>query len=1517
MEPSPELIDSLLDKVEELELLSLRWGYVDGSLSEQEVDSLAGEVVASAGASLSATDLVESMVTGSLLFEFSGADGYRYRSRFAEGVRLLTRLKQLMPNRHWLSSPDLVSDYRVDARPRALPKRDIPLCQVLESLNELPAFDDLRRRLISAFVGSRQLSGFQVRAARAVMRPAQRDSGTVLTSGTGSGKTLAFYLPLATELAPLNRPGSHWTKAVAVFPRVELLKDQFSQVYSLLSPLGPTLSELGCRPFRLGTFFGDTPYDATQESVRRVNWVPSKSIPGYKCPFLTCPNCSKDMVWLSTDIDAKREILKCESNCGVVIDESHVVLTRRKAQDQPPDILFTTAESLNRQLSNTFNRKLFGICPERALRARYLLLDEIHTYGGTSGAQAAMVFRRWRHARGDGAPVRFVGLSATLEDAPRFFATLTGLNASYVTEVAPLDDEFEFKSKEYQLVLRGDLSSRTQLLSTTIQTCFLMSRLLDPPGAQPTPSHGRFGSRVFAFADDLDATNRLYDFLRDAEAMDIFGNPNAQKHPLAVLRASNLPDRRLRADLGQEWDALEKLGRPLEQRLTIGRTSSQDRGVSAEADVIVATASLEVGFNDPEVGAIIQHKAPHHLANFVQRKGRAGRSPEMRPWTVTILSDFGRDRQMYQTYDRLFDPVLRPFSLPVRNRYVLRMQATFAFLDWLAETNDTSDLRGSWWEALSRPHPDDEWHSRRQKKTKDVISGILDSPGPSRDGLVDYVHRALKLESADEGNEILWGAPRSLLLEVLPTLERRLQTEWQLHPESPMPGSRDIISSHPLPEFLPDNLFSDLNLPEVQVVLPPATTQHETRTESMGISDAIRRLVPGRVTRRFAYERGKLNHWIFAPFLDGERNLEIDTYAEENERVANIPVRLNGEVTEVACYRPWKVQLDIVKDSDVRSTSNGFQAWRNHFLAEGEPIPLSTANDPQWGQAVDSFSFYLHAANSHLVVRRFALEADAIVKRADADSTEFRVRTAYVDSEGNRAALGFEQNVDAVKVAVNLPNAEFLAELADASENLPAWRTAYFRDLVMEDPELSTITNWFQRDRLHRTMFLLLARAAVDVGKSISSVLDEIEGSDFSDQLLDSSSLTPTPDPSNADPEVDGIPEEIEEEARSSSAETRWKALLSENVTQQRLISLARELCHPERNAWGTWLRERMHETLGQAILAAAYDAVPGHVAEDSLLLDLDRGDPHFDPGDSVEVWLTESAIGGSGAVEALAHAASQDPRLLVQSLEASVSPRDEEMTSAALDELIESFVAVPEVADLVGKVRVSTRHTARVDALADLNRAIGRQGIYSEIGLTIAMNHRILRAGTGPASDELIRDLVREWHSWEQELGVGIDLQTFCALVSEHPGFSGKARQMLGAESQAVPDLQGVAGVLYGLLWPRQWEVRARVLQSYQAYWNCGYTDPALIRDLLLDPGLDPIEFGEENWEGHFADNLSTKGVVRVKVSAKRREEFREVLFRLLGTPVEVDYLQFYPIVSRYQHQDGMILTFVLKEMF
>ncbi len=143
----------------------------------------------------------------------------------------------------------------------------------------------------------------------------------------------------------------------------------------------------------------------------------------------------------------------------------------------------------------------------------------------------------------------------------------------------------------------------------------------------------------------------------------------------------------------------EAIGHRLEERKRIGRTSSQDPGVAAGMDVIVATASLDVGFN-AAVGAMIQHKAPRGAAQFLQRKGRAGRSRRMRPWAIVVLSDYGRDRIAYQGYDSLFDPELPAPSLPLSSRYVQRIQSVFSLIDYLGLDGRDGPSRGNAWRDL-------------------------------------------------------------------------------------------------------------------------------------------------------------------------------------------------------------------------------------------------------------------------------------------------------------------------------------------------------------------------------------------------------------------------------------------------------------------------------------------------------------------------------------------------------------------------------------------------------------------------------------------------------------------------------------------------------------------------------------------------------------------------------------------------------------------------------------------------
>ncbi|MBK6781951.1 MAG: hypothetical protein IPG75_20820 [Gemmatimonadetes bacterium] len=432
-------------------------------------------------------------------------------------------------------------------------------------------------------------------------------------------------------------------------------------------------------------------------------------------------------------------------------------------------------------MSDDWNKHVFGISAKKP--PRLVLLDEVHTYSGVHGAQVALLLRRYRHAVGR--ELQFTGLSATLRNAGEFFAQLTGLRSGAVQEIAPISEETQREGMEYLLALRGDPVSQASLLSTTIQTSMLVRRLLDPApsaGQSSGEGSGLYGRRVFVFTDDLDVTNRLYHNLLDAEGLNDQGRPRNGRGTLAQFRSSGQPFQNERMRAGQSWYLCEEIGHPqgIDQPLKVGRTSSQDTGVEKDGDIIVATASLEVGFNDPEVGAVIQHKAPHDFASYLQRKGRAGRLRSMRPWTVVVLSDFGRDRLAYQGYEGLLDPLVPPRTLPVANRYVLRIQATYAFLEWMAKQLAHCEGKGNVYYDFAQPSSTTTGKSR-QARAAAIIGDLLSAGGDRERALLDHLMKSLQI-SKNEAQAVMWEGPRALMLHVLPTLMRRLETGWQRRP---------------------------------------------------------------------------------------------------------------------------------------------------------------------------------------------------------------------------------------------------------------------------------------------------------------------------------------------------------------------------------------------------------------------------------------------------------------------------------------------------------------------------------------------------------------------------------------------------------------------------------------------------------------------------------------------------------------------------------------------------------------
>lgn len=1472
----------LLNAIERQEMQSLAWGYVDGSLSRTDAIKLANTVCEDPEDS---EDLLEKLIDQRLVFELRGE---RIRSRFAEMMRLMARLRQLFPNKRWEGAPRLVSDFRVDLRKRKYPDRN-RLASVLgidhaKILHATP----FRKALWSSLAEAPglTLAAFQERSLLRILA-ASPDAGTIVTAGTGSGKTLAFYLPALLRISDQIRPNQYWVKALAIYPRTELLKDQLAEAFRRARLIDGTLLTDGRRPMLVGAYFGSTPNSPDVKAIAD-KWT--KRGAAYVCPWFPCPTCGKELVWREADIEAHRERLVCAgTGCTATVGDDHLVLTRKRLVTNPPDILFTTTEMLNQRMSDVRMRKLFGIDQPPERKPIFALLDEVHTYIGTSGAQAALVLRRWRHLLA--APVNWCGLSATLGEAARFFSDLTGVEPDKVAEITPAISELIEEGAEYQVVLRGDPTLQASLLSTSIQAAMLIGRMMDPESG--ALSNGTFGRRLFVFTDDLDVTNRMFDSLRDAEAYTIFGRPDNTRSPLAALRGA--ADDHRREDGGQRWLACEQIGRQLDTRLVIGRTAAQDPGVLAGADVIVATAALEVGYNDDQVGAVLQHKAPRNMASFLQRKGRSGRVRGMRPLTVTVLSDYGRDRIAFQAYEHLFDPILPPQHLPILNQYVLRMQAVFALFDWLLIDMGDSQSYGWIWDLLSKPASNGHTPLREHVRTR--LAALVRGEATVLASLREFLRLSLKL-SAETVDSLLWEPPRSIMLEAVPTLTRRFFLDWKLaHPTEEVQFDFQV-DYHPLPDFVPRNLFSDLALPEVQVMLPPATRNDAPKQEALAIVQALQQLAPGRVTRRFAFERGALCHWVEVDPDVPEQTMAIQQYAEQFESLGVFDGNQeNGSACSIAVFRPWSIRLSQVPTS-ILPSSNAFPVWYSGFIPMGAPLVIGVPPRSAWFEHISDIHFFLHRFRSSISVRRFSPEVRAVVRQPDGEK---QVTVRYVDQIGQAAAVGFEIEVDGFHVDFRLPTGDALAALALAPDLVASSRLAYLRDKLVNDPAMPPETNALQREWLHQIIVSAAVahalRDKISVGKAATELLADAPERTLAEVMRSLFSLQ--------DVEDDGNGEENDEEAVDGAApypvsrlEERLNASIARQDVRERLQAFALELDEPDPIAYAAWLRRSLYATLTEALLQACISTAPRHAAIDTLVSDLEI-DEETGYG---RVWITETTLGGAGVIQAFADAFSSDPRALFRALEAALAPTDLELSSQGMKQFLALTCDDQEVTRLTAELRTTSDHVIRENRRVSLYLALAARGLEISHALSVSINARFLRPGSGPAWDSLLRELIDEWEQIESRFTLAIGVREFCYIALTLPGMRKRLREIVTADNGAVAGDAELIQILGGVLWPRGLDVRQRVLQSYNPFRTMRFTDPTLVRTLLFSPNVPAICVTTTGWQGALATALAEHGIVQLVAAHTAERILRTAIVEVLGKPVDVGFLQFFPVVERIE---------------
>ena len=157
-----------LTSLEAREARLLTWGFVDGGFLD-EVIELADRFVIERDetGTMTGAELVRSLRQQAVLLEVRAGGPFIYRTRMAETVRLLSRLRQLFPKHQrtgWATAPSLVADYRLLTRPRSFPRRDISVPDALSHLDKALGANPERRAILQRLLqrGGAGAERFQV-----------------------------------------------------------------------------------------------------------------------------------------------------------------------------------------------------------------------------------------------------------------------------------------------------------------------------------------------------------------------------------------------------------------------------------------------------------------------------------------------------------------------------------------------------------------------------------------------------------------------------------------------------------------------------------------------------------------------------------------------------------------------------------------------------------------------------------------------------------------------------------------------------------------------------------------------------------------------------------------------------------------------------------------------------------------------------------------------------------------------------------------------------------------------------------------------------------------------------------------------------------------------------------------------------------------------------------------------------------------------------------------------------------
>ena len=1342
-----EFIGELLTCLELDEVRLMEWGFFDVVHTDVEIiDLFESNIKLSDGfrdlvGNSSGELFIDDLATAGLLYRIGTGVSSTYRSRFAESMRLMVRLRQRFTDQDWNSAPELVSDARFFLAARRFPVRDVNFSNAWNVLSSVTWQKVVQRKVLESLMGMTTspilLSAFQLRSAERILqhyRGSERPTGTVVTAGTGGGKTKAFYIPalmgISSDICLDSRPS---TKVLSVYPRNVLLADQFGEAIDLVMKVSANLGESLPRSIRVGCLIGDVPFSSNFEGDVRnkkaiEKWVRPLGVNGRRLPHLRDRESGKALVWMDSDRRSGKTTLRFEDDPSrIAIPDGVVVLTRDDLMSTPPDIFLTSIEMINKELSSELGVKVLGFGTSSSA-LRLVLLDEIHTYEGLTGAQVPWILRRlsfWTKV-GKWASYHVVGLSATLQDAPSHLATLTGISEGSIEEVTPRlsDQELTIEGQEYNVVLKSHPGSGAGVLATSIQTVMLGSRLLTPLESPPPlattaiDSGYFFGKKLFGFTDNLDVVNRWFPDYYNAE----------KQRRLARLRLPKSGDDP-QWEGGQSWRICRDLHHDLNNSMRIGKTSSTDPGVDSQASIVLATSALEVGFDDDEVGMIVQHKAPFNAASFLQRKGRAGRRKGMRPWTIVVLSEFGRDRWAFRDSERLFTPVLDRLSVPVFNPYVLRIQATWFLVDWIAKKFGQKIpslylARKKYFEPVATQIVEDllTQENCRAEFACDLTEWIRFAQGGVRVSDPEAL-----------ANDILWNPPRSVFRQVIPNLWNYLKGDQSIvHQSGPVPL---------LPRFLPQRTWQVLDTQDVDLQI-----QGSPGLESMDVRRALFEVTPGRVSRRFSPRRDDTSKWM----AWSNKLLESTTPTKASVDELFSDFVLNEDLDGVSIYQPTFVEL-VGTPHGVKKMSTASWQWECQIFTLGDPGYLTLHTGPVARSIFDGGSVWMHRERSWIQTYRYSgsFRFDLHQQRKDPVRGFVSIEAPVAGKTSRRAVVGYVRSVDGIELRVR---PEVLANQPILNTDVIAsLKPLYLRFLASQSEVLRRRTSVFE------------------MGSLVTSALGMLCASGLRNQLpLEDAWQLITNRPSAAGKVLSTIlsgetPLDPDEDSESTGVQEIVELWKDQEIAAE-MDALVANLWGPLDASWSNWLQSVLLESIRSAVEASVQSVLPETPDSDFTVEVIDQEQ-------RASIWILERESGGIGVIDRLLSEVGASPNLFDTALESCLINCSSERVEKNIFLTIEnSIIDTSPIKQAFSEVRNANNYAeidnARESLISSLKNA---QLEHDKSALTALLGKALMRGSTSK-TDRWIRRLSLGRIQVSNRLGIDVDpkVWAYCTITDE-----------------------------------------------------------------------------------------------------------------------------------------------------